>query len=101
MQVVAMFEVGKTYNDMRNEIVKLNMLRTHLSRSVERYKKEIAELKAENEKLRLLVRGLDYCSDELSSAECDKCPLHDPSDPNLEPKCVRMMRDLGIDKEEL
>lgn len=63
-------------------------------------KHEITTLKDENKKLRALVRGLDYCSDELNSAECDRCPLHDPSDPNFEPKCVRMMRDLGIDKEK-
>lgn len=56
-----------------------------------RRKNDIADLKEENDKLRSLVRGLDYCSDELSSAECDKCPLHDPAYPNLEPKCVRMM----------
>lgn len=55
------------------------------------------QLKAENAKLRELVRGLDYCSDELNSAECDKCPLYDPADPVLEPKCVRMMRELGIE----
>ena len=54
------------------------------------------DAKAENAKLRKLVRGLDYCSDELNFAECDKCPLHD-SDPNLEPKCVRMMEELGIE----
>ena len=55
----------------------------------------------ENEKLRLLVRGLDYCSDELNSAECDKCPLYDPADPVLEPKCVRMMREMGIEPREM
>ena len=53
-------------------------------------------LKAENAKLRELVRGLDYCSDELNSAECDRCPLHDATDENLEPKCVRMMREMKI-----
>lgn len=54
----------------------------------------------ENAKLRKLVRGLDYCSDELNSAECDRCPLHDATDENLEPKCVRMMRELGIEEDE-
>ena len=53
-------------------------------------------LAAENAKLRELVRGLDYCSDELNSAECDRCPLHDATDENLEPKCVRMMREMKI-----
>ena len=64
--------------------------------------KELAEIRgAENDKLRKLVRGLDYCSDELNSAECERCPLYDPADPILEPKCVRMMRELKIDKEEI
>lgn len=57
--------------------------------------------KAENEKLRLLVRGLDYCSDELNSAECERCPLYDPADSILEPKCVRMMREMGIEMREI
>lgn len=58
------------------------------------------EAEAENAKLRELVSGLDYCSDELNSAECERCPLYDPADPNLEPKCVRMMRELGIEVGE-
>ena len=58
------------------------------------------DAKAENAKLRKLVRGLDYCSDELNSAECERCPLYDPADPVLEPKCVRMMRELGIEVSE-
>lgn len=58
------------------------------------------DAKAENAELRKLVRGLDYCSDELNSAECDRCPLHDATDENLEPKCVRMMRELGIEGDE-
>ena len=56
----------------------------------------VMRLQAENAKLRELVRGLDYCSDELNSAECDRCPLHDATDENLEPKCVRMMREMKI-----
>ena len=59
-----------------------------------------AKLQAENVKLRELVRGLDYCSDELNSAECERCPLYDPADPVLEPKCVRMMRELRIEVSE-
>lgn len=66
--------------------------------------KNVADLQEaldENAKLRKLVRGLDYCSDELNSAECDKCPLYDPADPILEPKCVRMMREMGIEMREI
>ena len=58
------------------------------------------DAKAENAKLRKLVRGLDYCSDELNSAECERCPLYDPADPVLEPKCVRMMLEMGIEGYE-
>lgn len=61
---------------------------------------ENATLEAENAKLRELVRGLNYCSDELNSAECERCPLYDPADTVLEPKCVRMMRELGIEVSE-
>lgn len=58
--------------------------------------------KAENEKLRLLVLGLDYCSNRFKrQVSCERCPLYDVTDVNLEPKCVRMMRELKIDKEEI
>ena len=58
--------------------------------------------KAENEKLRLLVRGLNYClSSRRKFVSCERCPLYDVTDVNIEPKCDLMMRELGIDKEEL
>ena len=56
--------------------------------------------KAENEKLRLLVRGLDYCSEEMNYSDCEKCPLGD-DDESLRPTCVRMMEELGIKREEI
>lgn len=58
---------------------------------------DTADIRVENAKLRKLVHGLDWCSEELNNVECERCPLYDPADPDLEPKCVRMMWELGIE----
>lgn len=62
-------------------------------------KLETEDAKAENEKLRLLVRGLDYCLSRRKFVSCERCPLYDVTDVNIEPKCDLMMRELGIEVE--
>ena len=59
------------------------------------------KLKNENDKLRKLVRGLDYClSSRRRFVSCERCPLYDVTDVNIEPKCMRMMRELGIEVDD-
>ena len=72
-------------------------LRDEFRKMDEWHSKELIAAMDENAKLRELVRGLNYCSDELNSAECERCPLDDLADPDLEPKCVRMMDEMGIE----
>ena len=54
----------------------------------------------ENAELRKLVRGLDYCLSRRKFVSCERCPLYDVTDVNIEPKCVRMMRELGIEVDD-
>ena len=56
-----------------------------------------SDLKAENDKLRKLVRGLEVCADEYADARTD-CPLYDEGEPY---KCAkeRVMRELGIEAD--
>lgn len=63
---------------------------------------ENEQLKDENAKLRKLVRGLDYCSAgrKRSLVSCERCPLYDVTDVNIEPKCVLMMREMGIEADK-
>ena len=56
--------------------------------------------KAENDKLRKLARGLNWCTEnaKVPSAECERCPLGDTEDGEL--SCEKLMRELGIEVEE-
>ena len=54
----------------------------------------------ENAELRKLARGLDYCLSRRKFVSCERCPLYDVTDVNIEPKCVRMMRELGIEVDD-
>ena len=53
----------------------------------------------ENEKLRKLARGLNWCTEnaKVPSAECEHCPLGDTEDGEL--SCEKLMRELGIEAE--
>ena len=53
----------------------------------------------ENEKLRRLARGLNWCTEnaKMPSAECEYCPLGDAGYGEL--SCERLMRELAIEVE--
>ena len=55
---------------------------------------DINDLKSENARLRVLVRGLEVCATEDADARTD-CPLYDEQIPN---RCKKesLMRELGI-----
>lgn len=54
-------------------------------------------LQAENEKLRELVRGLWYCSENESKAMCEGCPLGVVEGNRLALACEKLMYGLGVD----
>lgn len=61
---------------------------------------DASRLRAENEQLRKLARGLYYCHDER---KCSHCSLqYDDGIPDVinGPRCLRMMDNLGIEVDE-
>jgi hypothetical protein len=58
-----------------------------------------AELKAENEMLRRLVIGLNWCTESADGprADCKHCPLGEVEGKPLELTCENMMAELGIE----
>ena len=56
-----------------------------------------SELQAENHKLRELVRGLWYCTENMST--CEGCPLGEVEGDKLALACEKMMYELGIEVE--
>ena len=52
----------------------------------------------ENEKLRRLARGLNWCTEnaKVPSAECEHCPLGDTFFECGELSCEKLMRELGV-----
>lgn len=54
----------------------------------------------QNDMLRRLVRGLNWCieNDKLSGLDCESCPLG-KTEGRIEPTCEIMMRELGLTKE--
>lgn len=64
-----------------------------LERDIWRRTAEVEQ--AENDKLRELVRALDWCTENADVRDkCDRCPL-EQSDA-CEPECEVMMRELGV-----
>lgn len=57
----------------------------------------IEQLEAENEKLRKLVRGLWYCTENENKALCEGCPLGTVEGDRLALACEKLMRELGIE----
>lgn len=57
---------------------------------------EIERLKRENAKLRELIRGLNWCTEnaKVPSVECERCPLGGTEDGEL--SCEKLMRELGV-----
>ena len=63
--------------------------------------RHITELEEENDKLRKLARGLNWCTEnaKVPSAECERCPLGDTFYECGELSCEKMMRELGIKED--
>ena len=62
-----------------------------------RFTNKIEQLETENEKLRELVKGLNWCIDYGSNElGCDGCPL--PQSSKRECECEIRMRELGVEK---
>lgn len=59
----------------------------------------ICDLEAENAKLRELVVGLWWCSEDGNKAHCENCPLGEVEGHPFMLVCEEMMRDLEIDVE--
>lgn len=61
-----------------------------------------ASLRTENERLRELVIGLDYCTrNHQHCCVCgERCPLHDANEP-YECRSGRMMSELGIETKDI
>ena len=57
------------------------------------------KLRLENQKLRRLARGLNWCTEnaKVPSAECERCPLGDTFFECGELSCEKLMRELGIE----
>jgi len=60
------------------------------------------DAKAENAKLRELVRGLNWCTENPDGprVDCERCPLGVVDGEPLELMCEKMMRELGIEVTE-
>ena len=58
---------------------------------------EIHPLLAENTKLRELVRGLWYCTENENKAICEGCPLGTVEGDRLALACEKLMYELGVD----
>ena len=60
------------------------------------------DLRAENAKLRKLVRGLNWCTESPDGprVDCERCPLGVVDGEPLELMCEKMMRELGIEVDE-
>lgn len=58
---------------------------------------EVRSIISENERLRRLVIGLNWCTESAfgPGSECENCPLGDNK--SLKPTCEDMMRELGIE----
>lgn len=55
------------------------------------------QLKAENAKLRELVRGLWYCTENENKAICEGCPLGTVEGDRLALACEKLMHELGVE----
>lgn len=60
------------------------------------YDRRISSLDAENRKLRDLVRGLWYCTENENKALCEGCPLGAVEGDRLALACEKLMHELGI-----
>lgn len=62
----------------------------------------VDRLKAENGRLRELVRGLNWCTESPDGprVDCERCPLGVVDGEPLELMCEKMMRKLGIEVGE-
>jgi hypothetical protein len=56
----------------------------------------VGQLEAENAKLRDLVRGLWYCTENENKALCEGCPLGVVEGDRFALACEKLMRELGI-----
>jgi hypothetical protein len=56
----------------------------------------VGQLEAENAKLRDLVRGLWYCTENENKALCEGCPLGVVEGDRLALACEKLMHELGI-----
>lgn len=92
-----------TARELRSENAKLregydSLAQEHVQAIVElsnAYREE-DRLKAENAKLRELVRAFDWCTENFDiPSKCDQCPL--PQSKKLEPECEVRMRELGVE----
>ena len=55
------------------------------------------ELATENDKLRELVRGLWYCTENENKAMCEGCPLGIVDGDRLALACEKLMYELGVE----
>ena len=56
----------------------------------------VGKLESENAKLRDLVRGLWYCTENENKALCEGCPLGVVEGDRLALACEKLMHELGI-----
>lgn len=63
---------------------------------------DASKLEYENDKLRALVRGLNWCTENPDGprVDCERCPLGVVDGEPLELMCEKMMRELGIEVDE-
>lgn len=72
------------------------MSETNDQRIYDRCLNRVGQLEGENEKLRDLVRGLWYCTENENKALCEGCPLGVVEGDRLALACEKLMHELGI-----
>ena len=94
--------------DMLDENASLRERNTTQAQTIQAYRdesrewREVAErAQAENAKLRELVRGLNWCTENPDGprVDCERCPLGVVDGEPFELMCEKMMRELGIEED--
>lgn len=70
-----------------------------LMKLLARAQADASKLEDENAKMRKLVRGLNWCTENPNGprVDCERCPLGVVDGEPLELMCEKMMRELGIE----
>lgn len=94
--------VGMDYDayayDVRHAADTIKSLSYNLSDMVD-CRERARELESENQKLRKLAQGLNWCTENTDGprVDCERCPLGTIEGRPLELTCENMMRELGIE----